>query len=95
MLHTIYCHCSVLVLRYTLYYLFTPSLHVSALLGHLQVLITMLDCHTVTRHYHTKNNMQHKQTKPAGAVSIKQQERNMNTAAMNIGHIYTTLDNTQ
>jgi hypothetical protein len=38
---------SVSVQQYILYYPSTPSLHVSVLLGHLQVMITVLDCHTV------------------------------------------------
>jgi hypothetical protein len=38
---------SVSVQQYILYHSSTPSLHVSALLGHLQVMITVLDCHTV------------------------------------------------
>jgi hypothetical protein len=38
---------SVSVQQYTLYYPSTPSLHVSALLGRLQVMINVLDCDTV------------------------------------------------
>jgi hypothetical protein len=38
---------SISMQQYILYYPSTPSLHVSALLGHLQVMITVLDCHTV------------------------------------------------
>jgi hypothetical protein len=39
--------------------------------------------------------MQHESTGPAGACKHKTTERNTKTAAMHIGHAYTTLDDTQ
>jgi hypothetical protein len=71
--------------RYILYYPSTHSLHVSALLGHLQVMITVLDCHTVRCvyifYFDTRYDCLYK--------SIYKSYRK------HIGHAYTTLDDTQ